>query len=85
MEFEARNFEITAVAHPAGYTNKVLLGSRQGALQLWNIMHDKLIYTFAGWGQQVTVLQQVCGCGCGCGWGCGCQTCLLLRIRRSID
>ena len=55
-----QDFEVTAATHPAGYTNKVLLGSRQGPLQLWNIMHDKLIYTFAGWGEQVTVLEQVC-------------------------
>ena len=60
MEFEVQDFEVTAATHPAGYTNKVLLGSRQGPLQLWNIMHDKLIYTFAGWGEQVTVLEQVC-------------------------
>ena len=55
-----QDFEVTAATHPAGYTNKVLLGSRQGPLQLWNIMHDKLIYTFAGWGEQVTALEQVC-------------------------
>ncbi|XP_070172929.1 WD repeat-containing protein 36-like [Littorina saxatilis] len=58
MEFEVKNFEITAATHPHGYMDKVVLGSRQGPLQLWNIKHDKLVYTFNGWGQQVTVLEQ---------------------------
>ena len=78
MEFEVRNFEITAATHPAGYTNKVLFGSRQGPLQLWNIMHDKLIYTFTGWGEQVTVLEQVYI------YTCACSVCLTLSDDESL-
>lgn len=59
MEFDVKMFYITAAVHPSTYLNKVLLGSRQGELQLWNVMHSKLIYTFKGWGQAVTVLVQV--------------------------
>ncbi|XP_039856483.1 WD repeat-containing protein 36-like isoform X1 [Simochromis diagramma] len=44
--------------HPSTYLNKVLLGSSQGALQLWNIKTSKLLFTFAGWSAGVTVLQQ---------------------------
>lgn len=58
MEFDVHSFQITVVTHPHGYTNKILMGSRQGALQLWNIKQNKLIHTFAGWGHQVTVLGQ---------------------------
>ncbi|KAK1884319.1 WD repeat-containing protein 36 [Dissostichus eleginoides] len=44
--------------HPSTYLNKVLLGSSQGALQLWNIKTSKLLFTFPGWSAGVTVLQQ---------------------------
>ncbi|CAI8028361.1 WD repeat-containing protein 36 [Geodia barretti] len=32
------------------YLNKILLGSRSGQLQLWNIRTSKLIHAFPGWG-----------------------------------
>ena len=38
--------------------NKILLGSHQGKLQLWNIKSNKLIYAFDGFGAGVTVLAQ---------------------------
>ncbi|CAK6984079.1 WD repeat-containing protein 36 [Scomber scombrus] len=44
--------------HPSTYLNKVLLGSSQGALQLWNIKTSKLLFTFPGWLAGVTALQQ---------------------------
>ncbi|XP_076454218.1 WD repeat-containing protein 36-like [Babylonia areolata] len=58
VEFDVSSFEITAAVHPCTYMNKVLLGSRQGPLQLWNVLRNKLVHTFAGWDQQVTALQQ---------------------------
>lgn len=58
LEFDPTQFEVTAAVHPDSYVNKVLLGSGQGPLQLWNVLDSKLVYTFAGWGQQVTVLKQ---------------------------
>ena len=58
MEFQAKSFEISAVTHPATYLNKILLGSKQGKLQLWNLNTCKLIYTFKGWGAGVCVLEQ---------------------------
>jgi len=42
------NFKVTCVAHPSTYLNKIIVGSEQGALQLWNIKTKKLIYSFAG-------------------------------------
>lgn len=44
--------------HPSTYLNKILLGSQQGVLQLWNVKSNKLLYTFPGWGSGVTVLEQ---------------------------
>jgi U3 small nucleolar RNA-associated protein 21 len=37
---------ISAVAHPATYLNKFLVGYANGALELWNMNKQRLIYTF---------------------------------------
>ncbi|KAH9489302.1 WD repeat-containing protein 36 [Bulinus truncatus] len=58
MKFDKSSFFVTAIAHPHTYMNKILLGSEQGTLQLWNINSNKLIYTFAGWGAGITVIEQ---------------------------
>lgn len=51
-------FRITCALHPATYVNKLLIGSSQGSLQLWNIRTNKMIYEFGGWGSSVTVMKQ---------------------------
>ena len=45
---------MSALCHPSTYIDKVLVGSSQGHLQLWNLKSAKLIYTFAGWSSGVT-------------------------------
>ncbi|KAM3966934.1 WD repeat-containing protein 36 [Aphomia sociella] len=55
--FDKEQFEITTICHPPTYLNKILLGSSQGKLQLWNIRTSKLIYTFSEWDSPVTVLE----------------------------
>lgn len=37
LQFDPTTFDVSAMMHPSTYMNKVLLGSSQGALQLWNI------------------------------------------------
>lgn len=37
LEFNPASFDVSAMMHPSTYLNKVLFGSSQGALQLWNI------------------------------------------------
>jgi U3 small nucleolar RNA-associated protein 21 len=61
VPFDNATFRVTAVAHPHTYINKVLFGSAQGTLKLWNIRRNELIHTFVGWGPGagVTVLEQV--------------------------
>ena len=59
MEFDRSSFEVSCLVHPSTYLNKVLFGSRQGLLKLWNIHSNKHIYTFPGWGDPVTVVEQV--------------------------
>ncbi|TNM91826.1 hypothetical protein fugu_018837 [Takifugu bimaculatus] len=58
LEFNPSSFDVSAMMHPSTYINKVLLGSSQGALQLWNIKTSKLLFSFPGWSAAVTVLQQ---------------------------
>ncbi|XP_044465931.1 U3 small nucleolar RNA-associated protein 21 homolog isoform X2 [Mangifera indica] len=47
-------FTPTCVMHPDTYLNKVLLGSQEGTLQLWNISTKKRIYEFKGWGSSIS-------------------------------
>ncbi|RZF37096.1 hypothetical protein LSTR_LSTR013792 [Laodelphax striatellus] len=58
LSFLDEEFHITTIVHPSTYLNKILLGSEQGELQLWNIKTSKMIYKFRGWGSPVTVLEQ---------------------------
>lgn len=58
LNFDKTVFTVSAVMHPSTYLNKILLGSEQGNLQLWNVKSNKLLYTFPGWGAGVTVLEQ---------------------------
>uniref|UniRef100_A0AAY5ESF3 WDR36/Utp21 N-terminal domain-containing protein n=1 Tax=Electrophorus electricus TaxID=8005 RepID=A0AAY5ESF3_ELEEL len=61
ISFDNASFEVRAVMHPSTYLNKILFGSSQGSLQLWNIKSNKLLYMFPGWASAVTVLQQTPG------------------------
>jgi U3 small nucleolar RNA-associated protein 21 len=40
LEFDNKSFLITSIMHPVTYVNKILLGSEQGQIQLWN-MHTR--------------------------------------------
>jgi U3 small nucleolar RNA-associated protein 21 len=58
LTFDIVQFQITAIVHPSTYINKILLGSEQGTLQLWNINTSKLIYSFKGWNVGISCLEQ---------------------------
>ncbi|XP_076844467.1 WD repeat-containing protein 36 [Brachyhypopomus gauderio] len=58
ISFDKASFEVRAIMHPSTYLNKILVGSNQGSLQLWNVKSNKLLYVFPGWASAVTVLQQ---------------------------
>lgn len=51
-------FKISACMHPSTYLNKILLGSKQGTLQIWNVKTHKLIHELKGWKEPVVVLEQ---------------------------
>lgn len=58
MNFNNSTFCVSSVMHPATYVNKILFGSTQGTLQLWNINTNKMLYEFSGWSHGVTILKQ---------------------------
>ncbi len=59
LQFDNQTFRVTSIVHPSTYLNKIVFGSHQGALQLWNIRTSELLFTFKGWESPVTVLEQV--------------------------
>lgn len=44
--------------HPDTYLNKILIGTAQGELQLWNLKSNKCVYRFKGWGSAVLSIAQ---------------------------
>jgi len=58
FQLDLETFKVTALVHPSTYLNKILFGSAQGKLQLWNIRTNTLVHEFQGWDEQVVVLEQ---------------------------
>ncbi|KAJ8674862.1 hypothetical protein QAD02_010648 [Eretmocerus hayati] len=56
--FKNSVFKVTSLMHPSTYINKILLGSEQGKMQLWNIKVMKMIYSFEGWDCMINVIEQ---------------------------
>lgn len=57
LAFDNNEFKISAILHPPTFLNKILLGSEQGSLQLWNIKQCKLVYTFKPFASKICVLE----------------------------
>ncbi|XP_051123637.1 U3 small nucleolar RNA-associated protein 21 homolog isoform X2 [Andrographis paniculata] len=58
--------------HPDTYLNKVIMGSQEGSLQLWNISTKKKLYEFKGWNAAIcccvsSPALDVVGVGCSDG------------------
>lgn len=47
------SFTPTCIVHPDTYLNKILVGSEQGPLQLWNSKTCSLVHEFKGWNSPV--------------------------------
>uniref|UniRef100_A0A0D6QUZ2 Uncharacterized protein n=1 Tax=Araucaria cunninghamii TaxID=56994 RepID=A0A0D6QUZ2_ARACU len=65
-------FSPSCIMHPDTYLNKVLIGSEEGTLQLWNINTQKKLYEFKGWGSSIqccvsSPALDVVGIGCSDG------------------
>ncbi|XP_043710403.1 WD repeat-containing protein 36-like [Telopea speciosissima] len=46
-------FNPSCIMHPDTYLNKVIIGSQEGSLQLWNISTKKKIFEFKGWNSSI--------------------------------
>ncbi|GAV59734.1 WD40 domain-containing protein/Utp21 domain-containing protein [Cephalotus follicularis] len=46
-------FTPSCIMHPDTYLNKIILGSQEGSLQLWNISTKKMLYEFKGWNSSI--------------------------------
>ena len=44
------DFTPTCMAHPDTYLNKLVIGSEEGKIQLWNFASGKMLYEFSGFG-----------------------------------
>lgn len=49
-------FTPSCMAHPDTYLNKVVVGSQEGRLQLWNFATGARLHEFPGWGAPVACL-----------------------------
>uniref|UniRef100_T1J751 WDR36/Utp21 N-terminal domain-containing protein n=1 Tax=Strigamia maritima TaxID=126957 RepID=T1J751_STRMM len=58
LMIDRNNFEITAIMHPNTYLDEILLGSKQGKMQLWNIETSHLSRSFDGWDSEITTITQ---------------------------
>ncbi|KAM7513777.1 hypothetical protein LguiA_003360 [Lonicera macranthoides] len=47
-------FSPSCIMHPDTYLNKVLIGSQEGSLQLWNISTKTKIFEFKGWKSSIS-------------------------------
>ncbi|KAL7615945.1 hypothetical protein Lser_V15G01030 [Lactuca serriola] len=47
-------FTPSCIMHPDTYLNKVIFGSQDGSLQLWNISTKKKLYEFKGWNSSIS-------------------------------
>lgn len=57
LEFDVNSFEITKMCQPPTYLNKILLGSRQGPIRLFNVKTNKMIFEFAGWNSAISAME----------------------------
>ncbi|RUS31073.1 Utp21 specific WD40 associated putative domain-containing protein [Jimgerdemannia flammicorona] len=57
LEFD-ESFTVSTLLHPSTYLNKVLIGSLQGVMQIWNVRTSTLVYTFNSVGSPITSLMQ---------------------------
>ncbi|CAF0911653.1 unnamed protein product [Brachionus calyciflorus] len=58
LNFAKESFKVTTMLHPITYLNKMLFGSTQGSMQLWNIKTSQLIHTFKCFNSPISVLKQ---------------------------
>ncbi|KAF9923847.1 hypothetical protein FBU30_006106 [Linnemannia zychae] len=57
IEFDD-SFTVTTLIHPSTYLNKILIGSNQGTMQIWNIRTSTMVYAFKSFNSPITCFTQ---------------------------
>ncbi|XP_016983783.2 WD repeat-containing protein 36 [Drosophila rhopaloa] len=57
VPFRPEEFQITAVAHPPTYINKIVLGSQQGQLKILNIKKNSVVCTLSHHESRITYIE----------------------------
>ncbi|KAJ2790901.1 rRNA-processing protein utp21, partial [Coemansia guatemalensis] len=58
IEFQSESFRVTSIVHPSTYVNKIVVGSAQGGMQVWNIQTRRCLYEFKSFGSGITCMVQ---------------------------
>uniref|UniRef100_A0A0K8SL70 WD repeat-containing protein 36 n=1 Tax=Lygus hesperus TaxID=30085 RepID=A0A0K8SL70_LYGHE len=58
LPMDAKTFNVSCLVHPQTYLNKIVFGSEQGGLELWNLKTMSMIHKFKPWDSSVLVLEQ---------------------------
>ncbi|KAJ1740992.1 rRNA-processing protein utp21 [Coemansia sp. RSA 1086] len=58
IEFERESFAVTSVVHPSTYVNKIVVGSTQGKLQIWNVQTRRRLHESKSVGGAITCMAQ---------------------------
>ncbi|KAJ2511256.1 rRNA-processing protein utp21 [Coemansia sp. RSA 2049] len=58
IEFASEAFQVTCLVHPSTYVNKIVVGSAQGTMQVWNIQTRRCLYEFKTAGAGIAALVQ---------------------------
>lgn len=61
LTFDKLVFKISAILHPSTYLNKILLGSEQGSLQLWNVKSKWVLYLGYSMGDSYLIYSYLMG------------------------
>ncbi|KAJ5073618.1 wd repeat-containing protein [Anaeramoeba ignava] len=57
-EIQIEKLTITTIQHPETYLNKILVGSKEGKIELWNINTKIKLYEFPGWNSEIKCISQ---------------------------
>lgn len=49
---------VSSLMHPDTYLNKIVIGTNQGEILLWNLNSNKCVYRFKGWRSAVRCIEQ---------------------------
>ncbi|KAJ2780940.1 rRNA-processing protein utp21 [Coemansia interrupta] len=58
LEFVNESFQVTAIVHPSTYVNKIVVGSAQGAVQVWNVQTRRCLFESKSFGSGIACMVQ---------------------------